>query len=466
MARQSLAVVERYFAEMSTAPIIQLPTAADVRSAFAEPLPRHATPFPEALATVRDVIYPLSRHDGHPRFFGYVASPGSAVATMGDLLTAALNANVTSWRSAPAPAEIEHLVIEWIKTAIGFPASGAGQLVSGGSMANFSGLAAARSAKAPDFTRTGDFGPRKPRLYISREGHFSNHKAARLLGYGVENVRTVAVDARFRMDLRDLERQIRADAAAGYAPACVVANAGTTNTGAIDPLAGVADIARRYGMWMHVDGAYGGFARLAPSAREKLAGVELADSVSLDPHKWLYATMGCGCVLYRDPAVARATFAYDADYTRPIGLEHDEAFVFWDFGPELSRPFRALTVWLQFKVHGADALAAAMERNMACARRLAQLVEEAPDMELLAPVELSVVCFRHRPKGFAGELDAFNERLLVELQRGGSSYLSNTRIDGAFALRACVLNYRTTESDIDRLMEDVRAAGARVSSTA
>jgi glutamate/tyrosine decarboxylase-like PLP-dependent enzyme len=286
MARQSLAVVERYFAEMSTAPIIQLPTAADVRSAFAEPLPRHATPFPEALATVRDVIYPLSRHDGHPRFFGYVASPGSAVATMGDLLTAALNANVTSWRSAPAPAEIEHLVIEWIKTAIGFPASGAGQLVSGGSMANFSGLAAARSAKAPDFTRTGDFGPRKPRLYISREGHFSNHKAARLLGYGVENVRTVAVDARFRMDLRDLERQIRADAAAGYAPACVVANAGTTNTGAIDPLAGVADIARRYGMWMHVDGAYGGFARLAPSARSRSGCNSRCTAPTRSPPPW------------------------------------------------------------------------------------------------------------------------------------------------------------------------------------
>lgn len=455
MGRLALALVERYYADLTDLPVMPDTTAEAVRRLLASQLPRDAAPFEDVLATVRDVVYPFSRHNGHPRFFGYVASPGTAVASLADLLAAALNANVTSWRSAPAAAEMEHVVIDWFKSILGYPESAAGLLVSGGSMANFSALAAAHSAKAPEAARTGRSN-RPLRVYVSEEGHFSIHKAARLLGIGSDNVQSIPTDSDLRIDLDDLERRIRADEAAGFLPACVVANAGTVNTGAFDPLPEIAAIAERHGLWFHVDGAYGGFSALAPSAKPLFHGIERADSVALDPHKWLYSSLGCGCVLYRDPASARAAFAHDAEYTRPVGLARDEAFAFWDYGPELSRPFRALTVWFQLKVYGADAVARSIEHNIGCARYFAGLVQQSDDFEMLAPAGLSIFCFGAR------ESDAVNERILIELQRSGSSYLSNARVHDRFALRGCVLNHRTSERDMDRLFDDVRAASARV----
>jgi aromatic-L-amino-acid/L-tryptophan decarboxylase len=369
---------------------------------------------------------------------------------------------VTSWRSAPSGTEIEHLVVNWMKQMLGYPADAAGLLVSGGSMANFAGLAAARSAKAPvNVVRDGmsALGTRMC-VYVSEEGHFSITKAAGMLGIGEANLRQVKTDQALRIDLADLERQVQDDRAAGHLPFCVVANAGTTATGAFDPLGGLAEFAHRHNLWLHVDAAYGGFAALAPSARHLFARIAEADSVALDPHKWLYGPMGCGCVLYKDPETARSAFSHDADYIRRIGLVRDEAFAFWDYGPELSRPFRALDLWLLIKYAGAEALAEAVEGNIACARHLEALVAASPDFEMLAPVELSIFCFRYRPKDFEGDLDALNEQTLVRLQREGSSYLSNASIGGQFALRGCVLNYRTTLDDMQTLLDDVRRAGA------
>jgi glutamate/tyrosine decarboxylase-like PLP-dependent enzyme len=202
---------------------------------------------------------------------------------------------------------------------------------------------------------------------------------------------------------------------------------------------------------------------MTPTARHLFARIAEADSVALDPHKWLYLPVGCGCILYKDPAAARAAFRHDADYTRPIGLEHDEAFAFWDYGPELSRPFRALDLWLLIKYAGAARLAEAVEQNIACARHLETLVQASEDFEMLAPVELSVFCFRYAPAGFAGDLNQLNERILVNLQRAGGSYVSNALVAGKFALRGCVLNYRTTFADMERLLADVREAAAALS---
>jgi len=238
----------------------------------------------------------------------------------------------------------------------------------------------------------------------------------------------------------------------------VVANAGTTATGAFDPIGELADFCRARRLWLHVDAAYGGFAALAPSGRRFFEGIGEADSVALDPHKWLYLSMGSGCVLYRDPAAARAAFSHGAEYTRMIGLERDEAFAFWDYGPELSRPFRALDLWLLLKFVGAPRLGQAIERNIACAKYFERLVHASEDFEMLAPVELSIFCFRYAPRGFTGDLDVLNERILVDVQRAGGSYLSNARIGGKFALRGCVLNYRTTERDMELLLDDVRRA--------
>jgi glutamate/tyrosine decarboxylase-like PLP-dependent enzyme len=260
------------------------------------------------------------------------------------------------------------------------------------------------------------------------------------------------------MDVADLERLVREDRAAGHLPFCVVASAGTAGTGAVDPIGAIAGVARAYDLWLHVDGAYGGFAALAPSARGFFERIGDADSVALDPHKWLYLPVGCGCVLYRDAASARAAFSENAEYTRVVGLEDDEAFAFWDYGPELSRPFRALDLWLLLNSAGTRAIGEAIEENIACAKYFAELVGATDDFEMLAPVDLSIFCFRYRPRGFTGDLDALNERIMLEVQRGGSSYLSNTRVRGMFALRGCVLNYRTTRRDMETLLEDVRRA--------
>jgi glutamate/tyrosine decarboxylase-like PLP-dependent enzyme len=298
------------------------------------------------------------------------------------------------------------------------------------------------------------------RIYASTETHFSIPKAAALLGIGRENVRLVAVDERFKIRVDDLVAKINADLGAGYVPFCVVANAGTVNTGAVDSLAEIREVADRFQLWMHVDGSYGAFAVLAESARKLFEGMERADSIALDPHKWLYLPVDVGCVIYREPEIARSAFAHEAEYTRIIGEEAGEAFAFWDYGPELSRRFRALKVWMLLKGVGLDSLGEAIESNLACARHLESMVRASDDFEMVAPVELSIFCFRHVPAplrtGSPQAIDAFNERLLIALQRDGSSYLSNATLGGRFALRGCVLNYRTTLRDMEILLDDLR----------
>ncbi len=431
-----------------------------IRDRLDATLPTKGTDFDALLRVFREDIIPFSRQNAHPRMFGYVQSPGTPIAAFADLLASTLNANLTVWRSAPAPVEVERLTIDWIRQILGFNAEAGGLFVSGGSMANLAALAAARQTK--------DCSSGRLRIYASSETHFSIVKAAALLGIGRENVCHIAVDERFRIRADDLVAKITADLEAGYVPLCVVANAGTVNTGAVDPLAEIRKIANRFQLWMHVDGSYGALAILAKSARELFAGIERADSVALDPHKWLYLPVDVGCVIYRDPEIVRAAFAHEAEYTRIIGQEADEAFAFWDYGPELSRRFRALKVWMLLKGVGVSALSEAIENNLACARHLESMVRASDDFEMAAPVELSIFCFRHMPVQLRNEspktIDAFNERLLVALQRDGSSYLSNATLGGRFALRGCVLNYRTTLRDMEILLDDLRRVAKSLAS--
>ena len=458
MGRAALDLVADYYETLAAREVLRPTTSAHLRRQLDEPAPATGLPFADLLDTVREVVEQYARHAGHPRCFGYVSSPGTPVAAMGSMIAAAYNINVTCWRSGTAAAEMELVCIRWIKEMLGYPADGAGLLVSGGSMANFAGIAAARSAKAPGNVVRDGMGGIRMCLYVSGETHFSVRKAAAMLGIGADNVRVVKTDENLRMDVADLDWQVRQDRDAGHLPFCVVASVGTAGTGAVDPVGAIADFAHAHDLWLHVDGAYGGFSAMAPSARAFFRRIGEADSVALDPHKWLYLPVGCGCVLYRDPAAARAAFSESAEYTRVVGLEGDEAFAFWDYGPELSRPFRALDLWLLLKTVGTQAIAEAIENNIACAKYFAELVRAADDFEMLAPVDLSIFCFRYRPRGFSGDLDALNERILVAVQRAGSSYLSNSRVRGTFALRGCVLNYRTTKRDMEILLEDVRSA--------
>jgi glutamate/tyrosine decarboxylase-like PLP-dependent enzyme len=462
IAGQAVDFLATYYETLAERPVLVPTTSREIRRRIDEPAPVQGVDFDELLGTLRDVICEYSRHNAHPRFFGYVSSPGSAITAIGSMLTAALNINATAWRSAPSGTDVEHLTIDWLKQMLGYPAEAAGLLTSGGSMSNFAALAAARSRKAPvNVVREGmaAAGGRMC-LYVSEEGHFSIAKAAGMLGIGESNVRSVETDRLLRMDVTSLEGLIEADLAAGHLPFCVVASAGTTATGAFDPLGAIAEVARRHSLWLHVDAAYGGFAALAPSARRLFEHIAEADSVTLDPHKWLFLPVGCGCVLYKDAAAARAAFQHGAEYARVIGLERDEAFAFWDYGPELTRPFRALDLWLLIKYAGVERLSQAIEENIACAEYFQSLVNASDDFEMLVPAGLSVFCFRYKPGNFTGDLDLLNERLLVEVQRSGGTYLSNAKVRGHFALRGCVVNYRTRRADMERVLEDVRKAAA------
>lgn len=441
-----------YHASLRDGKVYRRMSSCEIRDRLDPVLPIKPTDFEGLLNVFRETIIPFTRQNAHPRMFGYVQSPGTPLAAFADLLASTLNANLTVWRSAPAPVELERLTIDWIRQILGFNPGAGGLFVSGGSMANLAAIVAARQAKDDSSGRL--------RIYASKETHFSIAKAAALLGIGRENVHQVAVDERFKIRTDDLVTKISSDLKEGHVPFCVVANAGTVNTGAVDSLSEIREVADRFQLWMHVDGSYGAFSVLAESARKLFAGLELADSIALDPHKWLYLPVDVGCLIYRDPQRARAAFAHEAEYTRIIGQERDEAFAFWDYGPELSRRFRALKVWMLLKGVGLDALGEAIENNLACARYLESMVQASDDFEMLAPVELSIFCFRHMPAQIKGaspeEIDAFNERLLIALQRDGSSYLSNTTLNGRFALRGCVLNYRTTLRDMEILLDDLR----------
>jgi glutamate/tyrosine decarboxylase-like PLP-dependent enzyme len=434
-------------------------TSREIRDRLDATLPKDGAGFEDLLKTFRETIIPFSRQNAHPRMFGYVQSPGTPTAALADLLASVLNANLTAWRSAPAAVELERLTIDWIRQILGFGPGAGGLFLSGGSMANLTALATAREAKGISSGRG--------RLYASSETHHSIMKAAALLGIGRENVRLVEVDDQFKMRTDDLCAKISADLKAGYEPFFVVANAGTVNTGAVDRLAEIAEIARRHDLWAHVDGSYGAFAILAPSVRKLFAGIEQADSIALDPHKWLYLPVDVGCVIYREPEKARPAFALEAEYTRVFAEQADEAFAFWDYGPELSRRFRALKVWMLLKGVGLEKLGRAIESNLACARHFESLVRASNDFEMLAPVELSIFCFRYLPAELrtagAGAIDSFNEKLLVALQRDGSSYLSNAMINDRFALRGCVLNYRTTLADMEKLLDDLRRVAQALS---
>jgi len=427
-------------------------SSREIRDRLDPTLPAKGTDFDGLLKVFRETIIPFSRQNAHPRMLGYVQSPGTPLAAFADLLVSTLNANLTAWRSAPAPVELERLTIDWIRQILGFDPEAGGIFLSGGSMANLAAIATARQAK--------DHSSGRLRIYASSETHYSVAKAAALLGIGRESMRDVAVDEHFKIRVDDLVAKISADIEAGYVPFCVVANAGTVNTGAVDSFAEIREVANRFQIWMHVDGSYGALAILAKSASKLFAGIEQADSVALDPHKWLYLPVDVGCIIYREPEMARAAFAHEAEYTRIIEEEADEAFAFWDYGPELSRRFRALKVWMLFKGVGLDSLSEAIENNLACARYFESLVRASDDFEMVAPVELSIFCFRHLPARLRREspqaIDAFNERLMIALQRDGSSYLSNAMLGNRFALRGCVLNYRTTLRDMEILLDDLR----------
>lgn len=458
LGRAALDWALKYFAEQSRLPIYPPANPKDLTSRLAAELPLDPQDLDTVMADFEGIAV-NSRHNGHPRMFGYVQSSGSFAGVAADFLASALNQNVTSWRSAPSATTIEHQVIDWLKTMTGFAPTGTGILLSGGSMANFAALAVAlRASTDVDINQSGVAAlVGKPRLYASAMTHMSIPKAAALLGIGRDAVQLIPVNQHFQMDVDELRKRIVADRAFGFRPFCVVGNAGEVNTGAIDPLDEIADVCVDTGVWFHIDGSYGGFAARAPRAAAALSAIGRADSMSLDPHKWLFAPLDAGCLLVRDQRRLKHAFAHGAAYVDVIADSDMSEFAFWDYGPELSRRFRALKIWFILKIHGARAIQQAIDDNIAAAGHLAREIVQSSDFELMAPAPLSIVCFRFRE----GD-DAFNQRLMLEVQRDGDAYLSNCMIAGRFALRACIVNYRTTPQDVEQLLATIRRVAERI----
>ena len=473
LAEKFVFLADEYFCSVADRPVFPPTTGEALAQQFDTPPPIEGESL-ESLVDECRAIMDSSRHNGHPRFFGYVASPSTPPGAFADLLASTFNPSVTSWRSAPAPAQIERTVVHWLGALIGYDENAVGLLTSGGSMANLTALLIAHRAKAEHAVAQEGVahGAERMTIYVSDQVHMSIPKAADVLGLGQKSVRVIPADGRFCFDPIALDQAIKSDRQNNLKPFCVVASAGTAASGALDPLAEIGDVARRHNLWFHIDGAYGAPAAMVKECRPMFAGLDLADSVSLDPHKWLYTPVDCGCLLLRDPAAARKPFVAEGEYVKVHETAELESFAFWDYGIELSRRFRALKVWLTLKYYGARRIAAAIAEDIEMAKYMAEKIAADPEFELIAPVQLSICCFRYVPasvrdrlmsanddderKELNSKLNRLNERIMHRVQRGGRAYLSNAMLRGTFALRACIINFRTTRADIDITLETVR----------
>lgn len=466
---QVVDLVARHLASLPDQPVFRPFPRAAAEQLLAAPLPEQGQSADQILDLVRRDIASHPFGNGHPRFYGWVNSPPAVIGIMAEMVAAAMNPSVAGGNHAAV--WVERQVLEWFKALLGFPAAAMGLLVSGASSAAITALGVARHAacarRGCDVRAIGVQGvataisPGRLLVYKSAEGHSCHQKAAELLGLGREGIRLVGTDAALRMDPVALDQMLEDDLAAGHLPVAVLASAGTVNTGAIDPLQAIADVCARHGVWLHVDGAYGGPAILTEQYRSSLAPLGRADSVAIDPHKWLYVPVDAGLVLVRDAAVMRDAFSLIPPYLRsddnPEGVQGPPWFS--EFGTEQTRPFRALKVWMALRYFGLHGYRELIARDIAHAGRLANLVRQAAGFRVWEPQGLSVVCFRAAPAELGGDgrrEDDLNRTLLTDLQLGGEVFLSSATLGERLWLRACFVNPRASESDVDRTFHAVR----------
>lgn len=450
-----------------------------VNSAAGEPLPERGTAVEPLLDQAADLLLEHSLLSGHPRFWGYIFSAAAPIGALADLLAAAVNPNLGGWNLSPIASEIEGQTIRWIAELIGYPRDCGGILVSGGNMANFVPFLAARKSRATwdvgadGLLGLGEARGTRPqlRVYCSSETHTWIQKAADLFGLGSGSIRWIPADGELRMDTAALERQIREDKRAGDLPFLVAGAAGSVSTGAIDPLPEIAAICRRHGLWFHVDGAYGAVAASLPNASADLKGLSEADSVAVDPHKWLYAPVEAGCALVRDAKLLRATFSYRPPYYHLTGDPDHEVINYFEYGPQNSRAFRALKVWLALRQAGREGYVRMISDDIRLAEALYQAVSAHPELEAFTH-GLSIATFRYVPGDLRFRRDAetdeylsrLNTELLTRLQKSGEAFVTNAVIRGRFVLRACIVNFRTALADVQALPGIVARIGKQVDS--
>jgi glutamate/tyrosine decarboxylase-like PLP-dependent enzyme len=460
---------EEWLRRLPDLEVWQARTAPEVRDAVAIDVPDAPMADADLLDYLREAAFGSSFYPGHPRFLAYVSGTGTVPGAAADLLAAALNMNVGAWVLSPFATEVEEKLVEWFASRFGLPDGAGGLLTSGGAMANFVALKVARDHRAGWDVRADGVaaGPRLA-MYMSHETHVVSVRAADMLGLGSGAVRTLDVDDGYRLRVDRLRHAIRRDRDEGVVPFAVVASAGTVATGAVDPLREIADVCGEERVWMHVDGAYGGPAAFTDDLRPLFAGVERADSIAFDPHKWLYTPHSGGCVLVRDAQHLGDSFAVSPTYTRQDKERTGRGIDFGQLGPQFSRGFWALKVWVSLLAHGWDAYRRRISHDAELARYLGRLVEEREAFELACPVGLSICCFRYVPpdlpavQGRDRYLDALNERLMTEVQQDGRVFFSNAVLDGRYVLRVCIVNFRTEADDLEAVLDVAEELGDKL----
>jgi glutamate/tyrosine decarboxylase-like PLP-dependent enzyme len=455
LGRRVADLVADHLATLRDQPVQRSLSRADANRLIAAPAPEHGEPFERLLEFLGTQVFPYHAREPHPRFLAYIPSCPTFPAVLGDWIATGFNFFAGVWPVAAGPNALELQVLEWFRSWVGMRPGASGLLTSGGSAATLTAVVAARHAAA------GNEASRLPRLvmYTSDQAHSSVPRAAWIAGVPRANVRVVSSDEQCRMRSDALRAAMRRDRDAGLLPFIVVGTAGSTSTGAVDPLHGLADICEANDVWLHVDAAYAGFAALTARGRDALAGIERADTVTLDPHKWLFVPFECGCLLARDPRALTAAFRIYPEYLKDVESAGEEVN-FADYGEQLTRYSRALKVWLSVSYFGLAAIRDGIERGMELAALAERLLRAMPDVEITSPASFGIVCFRARPSGITDPraLDALNERVNARVNQTGEFLISSTRIAGAFSLRACVVGYRATADDIRALVDAVSEA--------
>jgi len=450
-----------YLARVGEHPVLAQVAPGETASRLPRSAPETGEPVEDILRDFRDVILPGITHWNHPGFLAYFAITGGGPGILGEMLAAALNTNAMLWRTGPAPTELEERTLDWLRQLMGLPPGFHGTIQDTASISTLVALAAAREAAGLGIREEGMSGRGLPRLrvYASEEVHSSIDKAGITLGIGRAGTRGIPTDAAFRMDPAALERAVEEDRAAGIHPLAVVATVGTTSTSSIDPVPAIADVCARQDLWLHVDAAYGGSAALVPELRHVLDGAERADSLVVNPHKWMFVPIDCSVLFSRRPEVVRRAFSLVPEYLATP--EGEGVTNLMDYGPALGKRFRSLKLWMTLRWFGAEGMAARIREHVRLARTFAGWVEGEADWEVMAPVPFSLVVFRHAPAGMTGEEeDAHNERVMAAVNADGRAYLSHTRVRGRLVLRLAVGNLRTTEAHLRTAWDLLRESAA------
>lgn len=465
-ADRMLAVWSEYLKTLPTLPVAHTQSPAEAREALARAVPDDPVPDDELFAHLRELALERSTQTGHGGWMAYISGAGTVPGAPASLLAAGINQNLGGWPLGPGATEIETELLAWFADRLGMPSS-SGAFVSGGATANLTALTVARDTLAGWDVRRDGMNGTQLAIYVSDEAHETIDRAADLLGLGTAAVRRIETDSRFRVKPGAMLAAIQRDIAAGTLPLCVVGTAGTTELGAIDPLADLAEIAAEHGCWYHVDAAYGGPAAMVDELKPLFTGIERADSITCDPHKWLNTPISSSLVLVRDPTRQLAAFTLNPDYLQPDAELAQEMVMRYQWSPQWSRPFDALPVWVSLLAHGWRAYARRIVHDVELARWLHQLVNEHDELEPLSEPELSITCFRYVPSDLTGAtdsqyLDELNQQIISAVQQAGQAYPSNAVVSGRVAIRACLIGYRTEAEHVETLVDDVVRFGRRL----